>query len=188
MRSEKPANGSHFPTAFEASKGTPFNSKFVERARLSCVNPLRQQRRTRWHSPESEDIWLFGEGKLVLLCVWWQLLDELRGQVTQPAVWDPEFVFTTAAKRANEELRIFFQRLCNLIFFFLWATEFRLPDTFFFSLFAVSESHEIQPWHTRFEWSETTFTNNVKGIFHPALQFHPFTDHPHVNGGSRDIF
>lgn len=100
MRSAKPANGSHFPTAFEAFKGTPFDSEFVERTRLSCVNPL-QQRRTRWHSPESEDIWLFGEGKFVFLCVWRQLLDELRGQVTQPAVWDPEFVFTTAANRAN---------------------------------------------------------------------------------------
>lgn len=99
MRSEKPANGSHFPTAFEAFKGTPFNSEFVECACPSCAKLLRQRR--RWHSPESEDIWLFGEGKLVLLCVWWQLLDELWGQVTQPAVWDPEFVFTTAAKRAD---------------------------------------------------------------------------------------
>lgn len=137
MRSEKPANGSHFPTAFEAFKGAPFNT------RLSCVNPLRQ-RRTRWHSPESEDIWLFGEGKLVLLGVWRQLLDELRGQVTQPAVWDPEFVFTTAAKQANKFTGVF--RLAtsqlNVLFFFFghWVQAARHFD---FSLFAVSESHEI---------------------------------------------
>lgn len=53
------------------------------------------------HSPESKDVWLFAEGKLVLLRVWRQLLDDFGGQVTQPAVRDPQLVFSPAAERDN---------------------------------------------------------------------------------------
>lgn len=48
------------------------------------------------HLPERKDIRVLGEGELVLFCVRGQLADDLRGQVTQPAVLDAQFVFSPA--------------------------------------------------------------------------------------------
>lgn len=68
-------------------------------------------KRLQWHAPEtfslyskendspkSKNVGLFGEGELVLFCVRGELLDELGGQVTQPAVGDPQFVFSPAER------------------------------------------------------------------------------------------
>lgn len=49
-------------------------------------------------SPKSKNVGLFGEGKLVLFCVRGELLDELGGQVTEPAIGDPQFVFSPAER------------------------------------------------------------------------------------------
>lgn len=50
------------------------------------------------NSPKSKNVRLFGEGKLVLFCVRGQLLDEFGGQVTEPAIRDPQLVFSPAEK------------------------------------------------------------------------------------------
>lgn len=47
-------------------------------------------------SPQCKDIRVLGEGQLVLLGVWGQLPDDLRSQVAQPAVLDPQLVLPPA--------------------------------------------------------------------------------------------
>lgn len=59
---------------------------------------LLQKTKQKSNSPKSKNIRLFGEGKLVLLCVGGELLDELGGQVAEPAIGDQQFVFSPAAK------------------------------------------------------------------------------------------
>lgn len=66
-----------------------------------CIEEQTRGSWVRGHSPKSKNIWLLGEGKLVLLCVGRELLDDFWGQVTQPAVGDPQFVFSPAPEWEN---------------------------------------------------------------------------------------
>lgn len=52
-------------------------------------------------SPQCKDIRVLGEGQLVLLGVWRELADDLRGEVAQPAVLDPQFVLPPAKTRSH---------------------------------------------------------------------------------------
>lgn len=74
------------------------HSKWLESVLQWHVPDILALYSKRNDSPKSKNVGLFGEGKLVLFCVRGELLDELGGQVTEPAIGDPQLVFSPAER------------------------------------------------------------------------------------------